>query len=177
MTHKSPFIGLILLSATLLGAKADTNGTTEVQSGIYSLRNRESGLLLRPQDAGRKDGNTMVLYPEYNWKCLKWDIVSTDNGCTLRNLFTDKTFQPGGSSPKAGTPVLQQTIDPALKLQRWDILLSTDGYVKIRLAGTELYLMPAVPNAEINTAIVLGPWKNLPAQHWKMVAQKRQSDM
>ena len=177
MTNKSLMLVLALLSVTLLCAKADTNGTAVVQSGVYSLQNRESGLLLRPRDAGRKDGNAMVLYPEYNWKCLKWDVDSTDSGCTLRNLFTDKTFQPADSSPKAGTPVLQQTMDPALKLQRWDILPSIDGYVKIRLAGTELYLMPTVPNAEINTAIVLGPWENLPAQHWKMVAQKRQSDM
>ena len=177
MANKASTLVLALLSASLLCAKADTNDTTEVQPGVYSLRNQESGLLLRPRDAGRKDGNTMVLYPEYNWKCLKWDIASTDNGCTLRNLFTDKTFQPGVSNPKAGTPVLQQTMDPALKLQRWDILSSADGYVKIRLAGTALYLMPAVPHAEVNTALVLGPWEDLPAQHWKMEAKDRQSDM
>jgi len=177
MTHKWPVLALTLLSATLLCAKADTSETAEVQSGIYSLRNRESGLLLRPRDAGRTDGTTMVLYPEYNWKCLKWDVASTDRGCTLRNLFTDKTFQPADSSPTAGTPVLQQTINPAEKLQRWEILPSADGYVKIRLAGTDLYLMPATPNAEVNTALVLGPWENLPAQHWKMEAKERQSDM
>jgi hypothetical protein len=177
MANKISTLVLALLSASLIDATADTNSTTEVQSGIYSLRNRESSLLLRPRDAGRADGNTMVLYPEYNWKCLKWDIASTEGEYTLRNLFTDKTFQPADSSPKAGSPVLQQTIDSAEKLQRWDILPSADGYVKIRLAGTELYLMPAVPNAEINTALVLSPWKDLPAQHWKMEAKEQQSDM
>lgn len=174
MKYSLAMSGLILLLAPLL---CSGNSDAEVQPGIYSLRNQESGLLLRPRDAGRKDGNTMVLYPEYNWKCLKWDVAPTDHGCTLRNLFTDKTFQPADFSPKAGMPVLQQTIDPAEKLQRWEILPSADGYVKIRLAGTDLYLMPATPNAEVNTALVLGPWKNLPAQHWKMEAKERPSDM
>src|SRR5665811_2339445 len=93
----------VLLFFTFLFSVMCSNGQTIV--GTYAIKNVETGKLLRIKDANSSDGTPLVAYSPVNWKCMTWDFQQIDGRTyTLRNLFTNKTFQPAEEAVKDGTP-------------------------------------------------------------------------
>ena len=120
--------------------------------GNYAIKNKETGMLLRPESANKKAGAPIVLYSPTNWKCLTWDFIHVEgNTYLLKNLFTKKTFQPQEMSN--GSTLVQQPINKDSKLQFWEFVESGSNQYYIRLKSTEFYLTPSKKGA--NSTVVI----------------------
>jgi hypothetical protein len=139
--------------------------------GNYAIKNVKTGMLLRVKDAHSKNGTPLVAYYPENWKCMTWDFKKTDaNTYQLRNLLTNKTFQPVAV---ANTDVAfdEQPLIPGDDKQQYEfITVKKDTYL-IKLKGTDLYVTPADPKGEVNSAIVLAAKKGTPDQQWFIYEQ------
>jgi hypothetical protein len=139
--------------------------------GNYAIKNVKTGMLLRVKDAHSKNGTPLVAYYPENWKCMTWDFRKTDaNTYQLRNLLTNKTFQPVAV---ANTDVAfdEQPLVPGDDKQQYEfITVKKDTYL-IKLKGTDLYVTPADPKGEVNSAIVLAAKKGTPDQQWFIYEQ------
>ena len=104
-----------------------------------------------------------------NWECITWQFIHLeDNTYLLKDLYTEKTFEPV-SDPEEGVTMWQKTLGSS-KWQQWEFIKQVDNIYQIRLKGTELYLEPAAD--ELNANIVLKPLqKDSTAQEWKLIEQ------
>jgi hypothetical protein len=133
----------------------------------YAIQNVSSGLGLRPFYAGYKNGNIIVAYPHNNWECMTWEMIALgDNTFLLKNVFTEKTFQPK-SEPKEGVELWQQSMG-GTQLQYWEFLKQTDETYFIKLKGTDLYL---TGSSDKNLPIVLTTKQESKTQNWKLIRQ------
>ncbi len=94
-------------------------------------------------------------------------IKLDDNTFLLKNLFTEKTFQPK-SEPKEGVELWQQSLG-GTPLQYWEFLKQADGTYKIRLKNTDLFI--TVSTNEVNAPLVLMRDNNSNNQRWKLIRQ------
>lgn len=134
----------------------------------YAIQNASTGLCVRPHNAGYKSGNNIISYSHKNWECITWEFIKLDeNTYLLKNLFTEKTFQPK-TEPKAGVELWQQSMG-GTQLQYWEFLKQTDETYLIKLKGTDLYLTAS--SDKVNSAIVLQPKQETAKQQWKLVRQ------
>jgi hypothetical protein len=140
--------------------------------GKFAIKNEATGLLLRPMDANKKDETPIVGYEPVNWKCMTWEFQQkSDNIYNLRNLFTNKTFQPAGEI-REGVSLGQQLLDPVNEQQQWEFIPVKKNVYRIRLKNTALYLT-ALSN-EINKQIILSPQKSANEQYWRIYEQDPQ---
>ena len=122
--------------------------------GNYAIKNKKTGMLLRPKNANKKAGAPIVLYSPTNWKCLTWDFIHIDgNAYLLKNLYTKKTFQPQEKSDDSA--LIQQPINKKSKLQLWEFIESGSNQYYIRLKSTELYLTPSKEKGAENSPVVI----------------------
>lgn len=151
-----------------------SQGFSQTISGTYAIKNIQTGMLLRPQEANKRDGTPIVLYNPVNWKCVTWNFKSVNNTNTyqLQNLFTNKTLQPVNSLPTEKTTLYQQPLSsPNAQQQQWEFMpVATDVYL-IRLKGTDLYLTPADKDGAINAVVELAKKKEGPSQKWTIYEQ------
>jgi hypothetical protein len=83
---------LIIIAATVF---LTVNGFSQNIKGTFAIKNVSTGMLLRVMDANKKNETPIVAYSPTNWKCMTWDFNQVEgNTYLLRNLFTNKTFQP-----------------------------------------------------------------------------------
>ena len=137
-------------------------------ANTYAIQNIKTGKDIRVYNAGNDDGTKIILYSHYNWECMTWQLIQLgDNTYLLKNLYTQKSFQPS-SSPEAGIGLWQQTLGGS-SLQYWEFIKQIDETYLIRLKDTELYL--TVTSDENNSDIVLMTKQNSDSQLWKLVRQ------
>jgi hypothetical protein len=91
-----------------------------------------------------------------------------DSSCLLKNLYTQKTFQPS-SLPNSGVILWQQPLGRTVN-QYWEFIKQPDNSSMIRLDGSDLYI--TITSDENNSAIVLMPKQESDNQLWRMVRQK-----
>jgi hypothetical protein len=161
---------LFLFSLALYGIPYA--GYSQAIEGTYAIMNVQTGMLLRPLDANKKDATPLVLYTPVNWKCMTWDFKSTGaHSYQLQNLFTDKTFESVSSA--ADNVALHQ--QPFLKdkpQQQWEFIsVAPDTYL-IRLKNTDLYLTPADSKGSINSAVILTKKQQGKLQRWTIYEQR-----
>lgn len=139
--------------------------------GNYAIKNVQTGMLLRIKDANSKTGTPIVAYYPENWKCMTWDFKKTDaNTYQLRNLFSNKTLQPVALA-SANVAFNEQPLVPGDDKQQYEFIhVKKDTYF-IKLKGTDLYITPADPKGEVNSAIILAAKKGTPDQQWFIYEQ------
>ena len=137
-------------------------------SNVYAIQNVQTGKDIRVYNAGIDDGQKIILYQHHNWECMTWQFIQLEKDTyLLKNLYTQKTFQPS-ASPEPGVTLWQQTLGGD-SLQYWEFIKQPDETYQIRLKGTELYI--TVSSDQNDSAIILMPKQNSPAQQWKLIEQ------
>lgn len=166
---KRTLYGLVLTAAFWV---LSTHAFSQTIKGTYAIKNVQNGMLLRIQDANKKDGTPLVAYSPVNWKCVTWDFSNIEeNTYQLRNLFTNKTFQPENMNPANGTAMHQQPIKLNQNNQLYEFIPVEKDVYLIKLKNTDLYLSPADPKGTINSAIILSKKKGSKEQHWTIYEQ------
>lgn len=155
------------LVALLLSVLVTGNAQAAPPAETYAVQNVQTGKNLRPFRAKRADGNALVLYDHWSWKCMTWEMHATDTGAFhLRNRYTGKTLQ-ASTAPEAGTALWQQPL--VGDIPAWEFLPApVEGYW-VRMQGSDLYL--TISATETNAPIVLMPLAHSDAQRWRLVAQ------
>ncbi|HSC54918.1 MAG TPA: RICIN domain-containing protein [Phnomibacter sp.] len=134
----------------------------------YAIQNVASGMCVRPLNAGYQNGNKIIAYSYKDWECITWEMISLgDNTYLLKNLFTEKTFQPK-AEPKAGVELWQQSLGGS-PLQYWELIKQPDATTLIRLKNTALYL--TISSKDQDAPLVLMPLDNTDSQKWKLIRQ------
>lgn len=134
----------------------------------YAIQNVKTGKNIRVRDAGIDDGTEIILYGHHKWECMTWELIQLEGSTyLLKNLYTEKTFQPS-ASPASGVTLWQQTLG-GTPLQYWEFIKQSDDTLLIRLKGTELYV--TISSDMDDSAIVLMPKQNSNSQFWKLVRQ------
>jgi Ricin-type beta-trefoil lectin domain. len=134
----------------------------------YAIQNVQTGKNIRVFNAVPGNETPMILYSNHNWECMTWELIQLEDGSyLLKNLYTEKTFQPS-SSLKSGVSLWQQPMG-GTSLQYWEFLKQSDNTYLIRLKGTELYV--TITSDKNDSPIVLMPMQNSNSQLWKLVRQ------
>lgn len=165
------FISLLWCSVSLLFAGFTDPKPTEA----HQIQNKATGLLLRPYNASRQDNAPVVVYDQYRWKCLTWDLMpaTAADEFQLRNYFSNKTIQ-APAEPKDGDAISQQTIQQNLSAQTWKFVKVSGGYYRIQPTGTDLVL--TVSGDQTNAKVVLSKWTNSDHQLWKLLPKPDRFD-
>ena len=156
-------ISLITFVLSLTGAsRAQEAGST------YAIQNVQSEKNLRPYAAKTEDGNAIILYDHWSWKCMTWKFIQVErNTYQLRNLYTGKTLQPS-AGPVPQTALWQQPLSGD-KAQYWEFIRDRGDAYLIRLKGTRLYVTAS--SSETNSSIILLPMQNSSSQQWRLIKQ------
>ena len=134
--------------------------------GSHRVHNLKYDLLLRPQDASRKDGTPIVLYGEQPWKCMAWRFEPLPDGVRLVNYFTNKTFEKGsGSGP---SPLLQTPVGEARE-QAWKFVTVGNGVYRIESAAGGGVLTAVGREGDGDIRVVVAPWTGSDAQKWQLL--------
>ncbi|MDR2719744.1 MAG: RICIN domain-containing protein [Nitrososphaerota archaeon] len=134
----------------------------------YAIINVKTGKAIRVHNAGIEDERKIILYKHHNWECMTWQFIQLeDDTFLLKNLYTDKTFQPP-SSPEPGIHLWQQPLGGD-NFQYWEFIKQPDETYLIRLKGTELYITISLD--ENNSPIILIPMQNSTEQQWRLIEQ------
>ncbi|MFV0531589.1 MAG: RICIN domain-containing protein [Flavobacteriales bacterium] len=134
----------------------------------YAIQNVASETVIRAFNAGTKNENKIIGYSHKNWECVTWEMIDLgENTFLLKNLFTEKTFQPK-STPKSGVGLWQQSMG-GTTLQHWEFLKQADETYKIRLKNTDLFI--TISSNEIDAPLILMPNDNSDKQNWKLIRQ------
>lgn len=137
-------------------------------ANTYAIQNVSTGKDIRVKDVGVKDESEIILYTHNEWECLTWEFIQLeDNTYLLKNLCTQKTFEPS-SSPKQGVGLWQQSLGRS-HFQYWEFIDQYDETHLIRLKDTELYL--TATSDEDNSPIILMPKQESDKQLWKLIRQ------
>ncbi|SFD25008.1 RICIN domain-containing protein [Spirosoma endophyticum] len=140
--------------------------------GHYAIKNTQTGLLLRVQDAKKANGTPIVAYSPVNWKCVTWDFMHIEGDTyQLRNLFTSKTLQPEDSAPGDGINLEQQPLVTAQTNQEYEFIPTGKATYRIKLKGTDLYITPSDSKGSVNSRITLAKKADSKAQLWTIYEQ------
>lgn len=154
---------IIFLSAKSMGQNI---------KGTYAIKNVSTGMLLRVMDANKKNETPIVAYSPTNWKCMTWDFIRLkENTYLLRNLFTNKTFQPQKGEVIEGMGLEQQPVHNNKTNQQWEFIAASDNTYMIRLKGSNLYVTPSDKSGTINSKIILAKKRADKTQHWTIYEQ------
>jgi len=168
-------VAKIILAAVLLaiaipiGSRIHTDIRKKLNyKNTYAIQNVQSGKNLRPLDAGTDDGTQLILYDHREWECMTWQLIQLNGDVHLvKNLFTQKTFQP--ASPDGSDAGLWQQELGGSPLQYWEFLRQEDDTYLIRLQQTDLYLTGS--SEETNSPVALMPRQSSRNQLWRLVRQ------
>lgn len=134
----------------------------------YAIQNVLTGKALRPFDAHIENDVDIISYPLKNWECITWEFIEiADNTYLLKDLFTEKTFQPK-AEPKEDIGLWQKSLGGSTQ-QYWEFLKQTDGNFLIKLKGTEFYV--TANSDETNSPIILSARRNDNRQLWRLIRQ------
>ncbi len=140
--------------------------------GTYAIKNVSTGMLLRVMDANKKNETPIVAYSPTNWKCMTWDFNQVEgNTYLLRNLFTDKTFQPQKGEVSEGIVLEQQPLDSNKANQQWEFINAANNTYMIKLKGSNLYLTPLDKSGTVNSRIILSKKRADKTQFWSIYEQ------
>ncbi|MEJ7830546.1 MAG: RICIN domain-containing protein [Segetibacter sp.] len=140
--------------------------------GTYAIKNVSTGMLLRVMDANKKNETPIVAYSPTNWKCMTWDFNQVEgNTYLLRNLFTNKTFQPQKGEMSEGIALEQQAIDNSKTTQQWEFISAANNTYMIKLKGSDLYVTPSDKNGAVNSKIILSKKRSDKTQYWNIYEQ------
>lgn len=140
--------------------------------GTYAIKNIETGMVLRMKDANKNNGTPVVLYSPANWKCATWDFKHIDGtNYQLRNLFTNKTFQPENVTLTDGVALEQQPLILNQNNQVFEFIRVEKNTYLIKLKGSDLYITPSNKKGDINSRILLTGKKNTKDQYWTLHEQ------
>lgn len=166
---KNALFDCVLLSLIWL---ATSSGFAQQIKGTYAIKNVQTGLLLRPEEARKANGTAIVGYSPVNWKCMTWDFQHAGGDAyQLKNLFTSKTLQPVAGAVADGIKLEQQLLQADQPNQTYEFLAVGQGKYRIRLKGTDLYITPSDGSGSVNSAIVLAKKKDSPDQLWTIYEQ------
>jgi hypothetical protein len=162
-------LGLIVIVAVVFGPRIFKDiKKKRAYKNTYAIQNTATDKVLRPYNAGNDDGTKIIQYSLNNWECLTWQLIGLDDDTyLLKNLYTQKSFQPS-STPNPGITLWQQTLGGS-RLQYWEFMKQSDDTYLIRLKDTELYL--TATSNENDSDIVLMPRQDSDMQVWKLVRQ------
>ncbi|QDK80280.1 ricin-type beta-trefoil lectin domain protein [Spirosoma sp. KCTC 42546] len=164
---KTKLIGLIVIGLTVL-TKASF---AQVIRGTYAIKNTQTGLVLRVQDARKANGTPIVSYSPVNWKCVTWDFNHVEGETyQLRNLFTNKTLQPIAATPTEGISLEQQPLVSLQANQEYEFLRTGKDTYRIKLKGSDLYLTPSDAGT-VNAKVVLAKKTAGANQVWTIYPQ------
>lgn len=150
-----------------------TSGFAQVIKGTYAIKNVQTGLLLRVQDARKANGTPIVSYSPVNWKCVTWDFQHvTGNTYQLRNLFTNKTLQPVAADPVDGVSLEQQPLTQLQANQEYEFIPAGKDSYRIRLNGTDLYITPTEGVGSVNSKVILAGKTASKNQIWSIYQQE-----
>lgn len=134
----------------------------------YAIQNIATDKCIRPYNAGNTDSTKIISYSLHNWECITWQLIELeDNTYLLKNLYTQKTFEPS-SDPADGIGLWQQTLGGS-RFQYWEFIKQSDETYLIQLKGTELYL--TTTSDENDSAIILSAKSNSKNQLWRLIRQ------
>ncbi len=134
----------------------------------YAIQNVKTGKDIRVYNAGIDDGQKIILYEHHNWECMTWQFIQLEQDTyLLKNLYTQKTFQPSAALGP-GVALWQQTLG-GNPLQYWEFMKQPDETYLIRLKGTELFI--TVSSDQNDSSIILMPKQDSPEQQWKLIEQ------
>lgn len=134
----------------------------------YAIQNIQTGKNIRVKNADYHDNAKTILYPHQNWECMTWEFIQIeDSTFLLKNLYTQKTFEPV-STLAEGITLWQKPLGGG-KYQYWEFFKQTDDSFLIRLKGTELYV--TISSEEDNSEIILMPKDNSEKQKWRLIRQ------
>ncbi|MGL5682809.1 MAG: RICIN domain-containing protein [Marinifilaceae bacterium] len=134
----------------------------------YAIQNVAFDRDLRIYNAKIDNGAQLVVYSHHNWECMTWQMIEvSDNTFLLKNLYTQKSFQPE-TQPVPNTALQQQTLGGS-SLQYWEFLPKIDKTYSIRLKDTDLYLT-VISNTN-NAEVVLMPKMDTNNQIWRLIRQ------
>lgn len=137
-------------------------------ANTYAIQNVLTDKCIRPYNAGNDDGTAIIQYSLNNWECITWQLIELENNTyLLKNLYTQKSFQPS-SAPATGVTLWQQTLG-GNRFQYWEFIGQPDKTYLIRLKDTELYL--TATSDENNSDIVLMPKQDSNSQLWRLIRQ------
>ncbi len=147
------------------------SGKSQVIQGTYAIKNIETGIYLRIKDANTDNGTPLVAYTPVNWKCVTWEFEHVEgNAYQLKNLFTNKTFQP--NSIAVGSILQQQPLSKDSVTQVYEFIPIENNVYMIKLKGSHLYLTPSDKEGNINNNIILSPYSNSTIQWWTLKEQQ-----
>lgn len=160
---------LIAITAVVFGPRIHKDVQKKRNyANTYAIQNVASGKDIRVHDAGNDDGTKIILYDHHNWECITWQLIGLDeNMYLLKNLYTQKSFQPS-STPVAGVTLWQQTLGGS-RLQYWEFIKQPDDNYLIHLKDTELYL--TATSDENDSEIVLMQKQDSDNQRWRLTRQ------
>lgn len=159
-------LALVLLISLSLWT---TTAFPQIIKGTYAIKNVQTGLLLRVQDAQKANGTPIVSYSPVNWKCVTWDFQHVaDDTYQLRNLFTRKTLQPVLVNPVAGGKMEQQPLVVSQETQEYEFIAAGNDTYRIKLSGTNLYI---TAGGGINSAVILAKKTAGLSQSWTIYEQ------
>jgi len=137
-------------------------------SNTFAIQNVQTGKDIRVHNADYHDNAKTILYPHKNWECITWEMIQLpDSSYLLKNLYTQKTFEPV-SSPTQGVTLWQKSLGGS-KYQYWEFIKQPNDNYLIRLKGTDLYV--TISSDKDDTEIILMPLQNSNTQLWRLVRQ------
>lgn len=151
---------------------AATIGGSATDSSCYLVKNRTSGLCLRPYNSNIADNTTVVLYNEQpTWQDEQWILQNLGNGYfNLRNVFANKSLQPYGNQTADNTNTVIYATHAAFYTQQWALTDLENGYFNILSRATGKSLHPRDSAAAVNTNVVIDPTDPAdPSQQWQFV--------
>jgi len=102
----------------------------------FAITNVKTGRGIRVHNASIDDGRKIILYTHHNWECITWQFIQLEGDIyLLKNLYTQKTFQPS-SPPQAGVSLWQQPLGGDSH-QFWEFIKQPNETYYIRLKGTD----------------------------------------
>jgi hypothetical protein len=160
---------LIALSAIIFGPRICKDiKKKQKYANTFAIQNVKTGKDIRVYNAGIDDETQIILYSHHNWECITWQLIELEgNTYLLKNLYTQKTFEPA-SSPQSGVSLWQQPLGGS-RLQYWEFVKQPDETYLIRLKDTQLYL--TATSNENNFPIVLMPKQDSDSQQWRLLRQ------
>jgi len=157
----------LFTAVTLPRTLKDTQRKRET-ANAYAIQNVETGKCIRVHNAGIDDGRRIVLYSHQNWECITWQFIQLeDKVYLLKNLYTNKSFQPS-SSPEAGVTLWQQPLG-GTSLQYWELIEQSNETYLIRLKDTDFYI--TTTSDKNDSDLILMPLQNSFSQKWKLIRQ------
>jgi hypothetical protein len=138
---------------------AATFGGSATDSLYYLVKNRSSGLCLRPYNSNIADNTAVVLYNQQpTWQAEQWILQNLGNGYfNLPNVYANRSLQPSNNQTAANTNTVIYATNAALYTQQWALTDLENGYFNILNRAAGLSLHPRASGTAINTNVVIDP--------------------